>query len=100
MLAVGGRKEGGRPAGTVVAVAPGDAAKIDGVEHERADVDVVVAVLARHLPGDLALTAAGRAPHDHGLLAAREQAEGLGELARAKGVVGGDGVGVGHRRAP
>ena len=97
----GGRQEGrGRPAGAVVAVAPGDAAQIDGVEHERADVDVVVAVLARHPLCDLALAASGRAPDDHGLLAAREQAERFGELARAQCVVGGDGVGVGHRRAP
>ena len=97
----GGRQEyGRRPAGAAVSVAPGDAAQIDGVEHERADVDVVVAVLARYLLRDLSLSAPGRAPNNHGLLAAREQAESLGELARAKGVVGGDAVGVGHGRAP
>ena len=94
---VGGRKAGGaQRAGPVGAVAPGDAAQIDGVKQERADVDVLAVSGGGDLLGDLTLGAAGRSP-DHGRLPGLdEERQGVGKLARAERVVGGDGVGVGH----
>ena len=91
------RQEGGRrPAGAVGAVAPGDAAQVDGIEQQRADIDVFAAGGGRDLLGDVRFGAAGWAPH-HGRLAGfHQQGQGLGKLARAQRVVGGDGVGVGH----
>ena len=81
---VGGRQEGrGRPAGPVGVVAPGDAAQIDGVEQERADVDVLAVSGGGDLLGDLTLGAAGRSP-DHGRLPGLdEERQGVGKLARA-----------------
>ena len=98
--AVGGRQERGRrPPRAAVLVAPGDAPEIDGIEEERPDVDVAVAVLVGHLLRDLALAAAGRTPDDHGLPGLRaRRLEGFGELGGADRVVGGYGVGIGHGR--
>ena len=65
---VGGRQEGrGRPAGPVGAVAPGDAAQIDGVEQERADVDILAAGIGGDLLSDLTLGTPRRPPHHGGL---------------------------------
>ena len=97
--AVRGRQEvGGRPAGAVVAVAPGDAAHVDGIEQQRADVAVAAAAFGGDLLRELALAAAGRSPDHHGLSGFDEDLEGGGELARPQRVVGGDGVGFGHGR--
>ena len=97
----GGRQEHRRrPAGASVLVAPGDAPEIDGIEQERADVDVVVAVVAGDLPGDHRLCRAGRSPDQSRLAGLDQGGEDLGELARAQRVVGGDGLGKGHRHAP
>ena len=94
---VGGRQEGRRrPAGPVGAVAPGDAAQIDGVEQERADIDVLPAGLGGDLLGDGTLGAAWGAPKNCRLARLDQEREGGGELARAQRVVGGDGVGVGR----
>ena len=91
------RQEGGRrPAGTVGAVAPGDAAQVDGIEQQRADVDVLAAGGVRDLLGDVRFSTAGRAPHNGRLAGFHQQGQGVGKLARAQRVVGGDGVGVGH----
>ena len=89
-----------RPARAVGAVAPRDAAQVHGVEQERPDVDIPAVGGRRDLPGDHRLGRPGRSP-DHGRLAGLDQeGEHLGELARAQRVVGGDGLGKGHRRAP
>ena len=97
----GGREEHRRrPARASVLVAPGDATQIDGIEQQRADVDVVVSVIAGDLPGDHRFRSAWRPP-DQGRLAGLDQGgEHFGELARAQRVVGGDGLGKGHWRAP
>ena len=91
------RQEGGRrPAGAVGAIAPGDAAQVDGIEQQRADVDVFAAGGGRDLLGDVRFCAAGRTPH-HGRLAGfHQQSQDVGKLARSQRVVGRDGVGVGH----
>ena len=91
------RQEGGRrPAGAVGAVAPGDAAQVDGIEQQRADVDIFAAGGGRDLLGDVRFGTAGWAPDDHWLSGLDQQRQGLGKLARAQRVVGGDGIGVGH----
>ena len=89
-----------RPARAVGAVAPGDAPQIDGVEEERPDVDIPAVGGRGDLPGDHRFGRPGWSP-DHGRLAGLDQeGEDLGELARAQRVVGGDGLGKGHGRAP
>ena len=56
----GGRQEGRRrPAGAAVRVAPGDAAQVDGVEQQRAHVDIAARGPGRGLLGERAL---GRSP--------------------------------------
>ena len=91
------RQEGGRrPAGAVGAVAPGDAAQVDGIEQQRADVDVFAAGGGCDLLGDVRFGAAGRGPHHGRLAGLHQQGQGLGKLARAQRVVGGDGIAVGH----
>ncbi len=89
-----------RPARAVGRIAPGDAAEIDGIEQERADVDVAASRFRRDLLGDLRLGGAGRAPDDAGLTRLDQEGEHGRELARAQRVVRGDGDGLGHRRAP
>ena len=89
-----------RPAGAAVFVAPGDAPQIDRIEQQRADVDVVIAVVAGDLPGDHRFRRAGRPPDQRGLAGLDQGGEHLGELARAQRVVGGDGVGKRHGHAP
>ena len=94
---VGGWQEGrGRPAGAAVAVAPGNAAQVDGIEQKRAHIDVLAVRGGGDLLGDLTLGRAGRPPYHAGLAGLDEESEGLGELAGAERVVGGDGVGIGH----
>ena len=98
---VRGRQEGRRrPAGPVGAVAPRDAAEIDGVEQERPDVDILAAGIGGDLLGNGALGGAGRSPYQSWLTGLDQKCEGGGKFAGAQRVVGGDGVGVGHRRAP
>ena len=81
---VGGRKEGRRrPAGSVGAVAPRDAAQIDGVEQERADIDILAAGIGGNLPGDHRFGGAGRAPYQAGLAGLDQEREGGGKFARA-----------------
>ena len=96
---VGGRQEGRRrPAGAVGAVAPRDAAEIDGVEQERPDVDILAAGIGGDLLGDHRFCRAGRSPYQGRLAGLDQKREGGGEFARAQRIVGGNGVG--HRRAP
>ena len=71
--------------------APGYAAQVDGVEQERADVDVDAVKDGCYLLCDLAFGGAGRAPDDAGLARLDQYGEGLSKFAGAKGVVGGDG---------
>ena len=98
---VRGRQEGRRrPAGPVGAVAPRDAAQVDGIEQERPDVDIPAAGIGGDLLGNGALGGAGRSPYQGWLAGLDQEREGGGEFAGAQRVVGGDGVGVGHRRAP
>ena len=60
---VGRRQEGRRrPAGAVGAVAPRDAAQIDRVQQQGADIDILAAGLRRDLLGDLTLGAAWSLP--------------------------------------
>ena len=80
--------------------APGDAAQVHGVEQQRAHVDVEAPESRGDLPGDVALGAAGRAPHYAGLARLDQQREGVRKLARAQRVVRGDGGGLGHGGAP
>ena len=97
----GGRQEGRRgPAGAAVRVAPGDAAQIDRVEQQRAHVKIVAPRFGGDLLGERALGAARSAPQDRGLAGLDQQRQGRRELARAQRVVGGNGVGIGHRRPP
>ena len=93
---MGGRKGRRRPAGSVGAVAPRDAAQVHGVEQERPDVDIFAPGVGGDLLGDGALGAARSSPKDHRLAGLDQEREGGGELARAERVVGGDGVGIGH----
>ena len=94
---IGRRQEGrGRPAGAVGGVAPWDAAQIDGIEQQGADVDVLAARIGGDLLGDPGLGASGRPPDDGRLAGLDQQGQGPGELARAQGIVGGDGGGIGH----
>ena len=67
-----------RPAGAVGAVAPRDAAEIDGVEQKRADVDIPAAGIGGDLLGDHRFCSAGRSPYQ-GRLAGLDQ----GRCARA-----------------
>ena len=98
---VRGRQEGRRrPAGAAVRVAPRDAAQVDGVEQQRPDVDILAAGIGGDLLGDHRFCSAGRSPYQGRLAGLDQECEGGGEFARAQRVVGGDGVGVGHRRAP
>ena len=98
---VGGRQEGrAAPAGPVGAVAPRNAAQVDGVEQERPDVDILAAGIGGDLLGDHRFCSAGRSPYQGRLAGLDEKCEGGGEFAGAQRVVGGDGVGVGHGRAP
>ena len=95
------RKKGRRrPAGAIGAVAPGDAAQVHGVEQERADVDILAVRVGRDLLGDHRFGGSGRSPDHTGLAGLDEERERAGKLARAQRVVGGDGVGMGHGRAP
>ena len=91
------REEGWRrPLRAAGTVAPGNASQVDGIEQERADVDVFAAQVCCHLLGDHRFSRAWASPHHCGLAGLDEKSEGLGELAGAQRVVGGDGVGVGH----
>ena len=96
----GRQKVGGRPAGMVVVVAPGDAAQVDGVEEQGAHVVVGASAFGGDLLRDLALAAAGSSPDHHGLSGFDKDLEGGGELAGAKRVIGGDRVWVGHGGIP
>ena len=98
---VGRRQEGRRrPAGAAVRVAPRDAAEVHGVEQERADVDILAGSVGGNLLRDHRFCCPGRSPYHTGLTRLDQEREGGGEFARAQRVVGGDGVGVGHGRAP
>ena len=94
---VRGRQESRRrPAGAVGAVAPRDAAQIDRVQQQGADIDILAAGLRRDLLGDLTLGAPWGAPDHHRLAGFDQQRQGAGEFARAQRVIGGDGIGLGH----
>ena len=94
---VRGRQESRRrPAGAVGAVAPRDAAQIDRVQQQGADIDILAAGLRRDLLGDLTLGAPWSTPDHHRLAGFDQQRQGAGEFARAQRVIGGDGVGLGH----
>ena len=94
---VRGRQEGRRrPAGAVGAIAPRDAAQIDRVQQQGADIDILAAGLCRDLLGDLTLGALWSSPDHAGLAGFDQQRQGAGEFARAQRVIGGDGVGLGH----
>ena len=98
---VRGRQESRRrPAGAVGAVAPRNAAQVDGVEQQGADIDILAAGIGGDLLGDHRFCSAGRSPYQGRLAGLDQNCEGGGEFAGAQRVVGGDGVGVGHRRAP
>ena len=98
---VGRGQEGrGRPTRAVGAVAPGDAAEIDGIEQKRPDVDVAAVRGRRDLLGDHRFGRAGWAPGNTRLAGLDQEGEHFGELARAQRVVRGDGGGLGHGRAP
>ena len=88
-LRSGGRR---RPAGSVGAVAPRNAAQVDGVEQERPDVDILAAGIGGDLPGDHRFCSAGRSPYQGRLAGLDQKCEGGGEFAGAQRVVGGDGV--------
>ena len=91
------RQEGRRrPAGAVGAVAPRDAAQIDRVQQQGADIDILAAGLRRDLLGDLTLGASWGSPDHHRLAGFDQQRQGAGEFARAQRVIGGDGIGLGH----
>ena len=80
----GGRQEGRRrPACAAVRVAPGDAAQVDGVEQQRAHVDVAACGLGGGLLGERALGTAWSSPKDSRLAGFDQQRQGRGELARA-----------------
>ena len=79
-----------------MAIAPRDAAQIDGIKQQSADVDVLASRIGGDLPGDLRLDASGRPPDDGRLARLHQECESVGELARAQQVVGGDVVGAGH----
>ena len=85
-----------RPAGAVGAVTPRDAAQIDRVQQQGADIDILAAGLRRDLLGDLTFGAPWRTPYNHRLAGLDQQRQGAGEFARAQRVVGGDGIGLGH----
>ena len=89
-----------RPAGPVGVVAPRDATQVDGIEEERPDVDILAAGIVGDLLGNGALGGAGRSPYQRRLAGLDQKCEGGGELAGSQRVVGGDGVGIGHRHAP
>ena len=85
-----------RPAGAVGAVAPRDAAQIDRVQQQGADIDILTAGLRRDLLGDLTLGAPWRSPNHAGLPGLDQQRQCAGEFARTQRVIGGDGIGLGH----
>ena len=94
---VRGRQESRRrPARAVGAVAPRDAAQVDRVQQQGADIDILAAGLRRDLLGDLTFGAPWRSPDHHRLAGFDQQRQGAGEFARAQRVIGGDGIGVGH----
>ena len=94
---VRGRQESRRrPAGAVGAVAPRDAAQIDRVQQQGADIDILAAGLRRDLLGDLTLGAPWGTPDHHRLAGFDQQRQGPGEFARTERVIGGDGIGLGH----
>ena len=94
------RQEGRRrPARAVGAVAPRDAAQIDRVQQQGADIDILAAGLRRDLLGDLTLGAPWGAPDHHRLAGFDQQRQGAGEFARAQRVIGGDGIGHGMLQA-
>ena len=95
----GGRKAGGAQRVRPSASRQGDAAQVDGVEQQRADVDIAARGLGRGLLRERALGAARSAPKDSRLAGLDQQRQGRGELARAQRVVGGNGVGIGHGAA-
>ena len=91
------RQEGRRrPARAVGAVAPRDAAQIDRVQQQGADIDILAAGLRRDLLGDLTLGAPWSSPDHAGLPGLHQECERAGEFARAERVIGGDGIGLGH----
>ena len=91
------RQEGRRrPARAVGAVAPRDAAQIDRVQQQGADIDILAAGLRRNLLGDLTFGAPWGTPDHYRLAGLDQQRQGAGEFARAQRVIGGDGIGVGH----
>ena len=92
-----GQERRRRPAGAPVRVAPRNAPKVHRIEQQRAHVEVGALRGRGDLSGDLGLGAPGRPPDDDRLPGLDEPREGVGERARAKRVVGGDG-GVGHGR--
>ena len=71
-------------------------------EHRDGGVEWRVAMKPgrRRLLGDHRFCGAGRSPYQGWLAGLDQEREGGGEFAGAQRVVGGDGVGVGHRRAP
>ena len=89
-----------RPACAVGAVTPRDAAQIDRVQQQGADIDILAAGLRRDLLGDLTLGAPWGTPDNHRLAGLDQQRQCAGEFARAQRVIGGDGIGIGHWHAP
>ena len=87
----GGRKAGGAQRVRSAPSRQGDAAQIDGVEQQRAYVDVPAVGGRGDLLGNLALCASGSSPDNAGLAALDEEAEHQDELARAQRVVREDG---------
>ena len=97
---VGRRQEGRRrPARAVGAVAPRDAAQIDRIQQQGADIDILTTGLRRDLLGDLTLGAPRGTPDHHRLAGFDQQRQGAGEFARAQRVIGGDGIGHGMLQA-
>ena len=90
------QESGRRPAGAVGAVAPRDAAQIDRVQQQGADIDIFTAGLRRDLLSDLTLGAPWSSPYNHRLSGFDQQRQGAGEFARAQRIIGGDGIGLGH----
>ena len=98
-----GRQEGRRrPAGAAVGVAPGDApaGRPGSSSNARERRDTGAFSPGGDLLGEGTLGAARGAPQDRGLAGFDQQGQGRRELARAQRVVGGYGVGIGHRRSP
>ena len=79
-LALAGQELGHRPMGAAVAVDVRQAAQVDGIEQDGADVAQLEVALVRDLLDDRRLADAGRTPDHDRLLDADQDAQGLGHL--------------------